>query len=69
MGGGDMISKVSFEKTTYNELPYKFEAGTSNIADAIGLGAAVDYLLKIGINAITGHEKELLDYAENQFRI
>jgi cysteine desulfurase/selenocysteine lyase len=64
MGGGDMISKVSFEKTTYNELPYKFEAGTSNIADAVGLGAAVDYLLKIGINAITGHEKELLDYAE-----
>jgi cysteine desulfurase/selenocysteine lyase len=64
MGGGDMISKVTFEKTSYNELPYKFEAGTSNIAGAVGLGAAVDYISKIGIDAIAAHEKELLDYAE-----
>jgi len=63
MGGGDMISKVSFEKTTYNELPYKFEAGTSNIAGAVGLGAAVEYISNIGIDAIAKHEKELLDYA------
>jgi len=63
MGGGDMILKVSFEKTTYNELPYKFEAGTSNIAGAVGLGAAVEYISNIGIDAIAKHEKELLDYA------
>jgi len=63
MGGGDMISKVSFEKTTYNELPYKFEAGTSNIAGAVGLGAAVEYISNIGIDAIAKHEKELIDYA------
>jgi cysteine desulfurase/selenocysteine lyase len=63
MGGGDMISKVSFEKTTYNELPYKFEAGTSNIADAVGLGAAVEYISSIGMDSIGKHEKELLEYA------
>ncbi|MGA7837140.1 MAG: cysteine desulfurase [Ignavibacteriaceae bacterium] len=62
-GGGDMISKVTFEKTTYNELPYKFEAGTPNIADAIGLGKAIDYIKNIGIDKIAGYEKELLDYA------
>jgi cysteine desulfurase/selenocysteine lyase len=62
MGGGDMISKVTFEKTTYNELPFKFEAGTSNIAGAIGLGAALDYINSIGLEAISVHEKELLDY-------
>ena len=62
-GGGDMISKVTFEETTYNELPYKFEAGTSNIADAIGLGAALDYVTGIGIEAIKAHESELLNYA------
>ena len=61
--GGDMIESVTFEKTTYNELPYKFEAGTPNIADAIGLGAAVEYLSEIGMDRIAGYEKELLDSA------
>jgi len=63
MGGGDMISKVTFAKTTYNELPFKFEAGTSNIADAIGLGAAIDYINSIGFDAISKYEKLVLDYA------
>jgi cysteine desulfurase/selenocysteine lyase len=62
-GGGDMISSVTFERTTWNVLPYKFEAGTPNIAGAIGLGAAIDYLAKIGIENVTAHEKDLLDYA------
>jgi cysteine desulfurase/selenocysteine lyase len=62
-GGGDMISKVTFEKTTYNELPHKFEAGTPNIAGAIGLGEAIDYVSRVGIGNISLHEKELLDYA------
>ena len=61
--GGDMIESVTFEKTTFNELPYKFEAGTPNIADAIGLGAAVEYLSKIGIDRVASYEKELLEYA------
>jgi len=63
LGGGNMIAKVTFEQTTYNELPYKFEAGTSNIAGAIGLGAAVDYVQKIGQNSISYHEQSLLHYA------
>ncbi len=63
MGGGDMISKVTFEKTTYNQLPYKFEAGTPNIADTIGLGKALEYVNQIGIDKIAVYEKELLDYA------
>jgi cysteine desulfurase/selenocysteine lyase len=62
-GGGDMISSVTFEKTTWNVLPYKFEAGTPNIAGAIGLGAAIDYLAKIGIENVTAHEQDLLEYA------
>ena len=62
-GGGDMISSVSFEKTTWNVLPYKFEAGTPDIAGAIGLGAAVDYLTKVGIAGVTAHEENLLDHA------
>ena len=62
-GGGDMISSVTFEKTTWNVLPYKFEAGTPDIAGAIGIGAAVDYLARIGIENITAHEESLLDYA------
>ena len=61
-GGGDMISSVTFEKTTYNQLPYKFEAGTPNIADVVGLGAAIDYVEEIGIGAIGAHEHELLEY-------
>jgi cysteine desulfurase/selenocysteine lyase len=66
MGGGDMISKVTFAKTTYNELPFKFEAGTSNIADAIGLGAAIDYISSIGFGAISKHETHVLDYATDK---
>jgi cysteine desulfurase/selenocysteine lyase len=62
-GGGDMISKVTFEETTFNTLPYKFEAGTPNIADAIALGTAIDYISGIGIDAISKHESELLEYA------
>jgi cysteine desulfurase / selenocysteine lyase len=62
-GGGDMISSVTFEKTNYNELPYKFEAGTPNIAGVIGLGTAIDYLKSIGIDAIAAYEHELLEYA------
>lgn len=61
-GGGDMIANVTFEKTTYNVLPYKFEAGTPNIAGAIGLGAAIDYVKSIGFDAIGSYKKELLDY-------
>jgi cysteine desulfurase/selenocysteine lyase len=61
--GGDMISYVSFERTTWNELPYKFEAGTPNIAGAIGLAAAIDYLEEIGRDAIAKHEHQLLEYA------
>jgi cysteine desulfurase/selenocysteine lyase len=63
MGGGDMIASVTFEKTTYNTLPYKFEAGTPNIEGAVGLGAAVDYLNSVGLDRITAYEHELLDYA------
>ncbi len=62
-GGGDMILTVSFDGTTYNELPYKFEAGTPNIAGAIGLGTACDYLTGIGMDAIRLYEADLLDYA------
>ncbi len=62
-GGGDMILTVSFDKTTYNALPYKFEAGTPNIAGGIGLGAALDYVSALGPEAIAAHEHELLAYA------
>jgi cysteine desulfurase/selenocysteine lyase len=62
-GGGDMILSVSFEKTLYNELPYKFEAGTPNIPGAIGLGAAVDYIQALGLDAIAAHEHALLEHA------
>jgi cysteine desulfurase/selenocysteine lyase len=61
-GGGDMISVVTFEKTTYNELPYKFEAGTPNIAGGIGMGAALDYVTKLGLDHISAYEHELLVY-------
>ena len=66
MGGGDMISKVTFEETTYNELQHKFEAGTPDIAGVIGLGAAIDYVKNIGIENIRNHETELLNYAAEQ---
>jgi cysteine desulfurase/selenocysteine lyase len=62
-GGGDMISTVTFARSTWNELPYKFEAGTPNIADVVGLGAALDYLQAIGLGRIAAYEQELLDYA------
>ena len=65
-GGGDMIKSVTFEKTVYNDIPNRFEAGTPNIAGAIGLGAAIDYLVSIGIENIAKHEKELLDYATQE---
>ena len=62
MGGGDMIRSVTFEKTTYADLPNKFEAGTPHIAGAVGLGAAVDYVTGIGFDKIARHEKDLLEY-------
>jgi cysteine desulfurase / selenocysteine lyase len=62
-GGGDMIRSVTFEKTEYNDLPYKFEAGTPNIAGAIGLGAALDYVRDVGIDVIEAHERDLLAWA------
>jgi cysteine desulfurase/selenocysteine lyase len=62
-GGGDMVANVTFEKTTYNELPFKFEAGTMNFTGAIGLGVAIDYVKSIGVDNIEKMEKELLVYA------
>jgi cysteine desulfurase/selenocysteine lyase len=62
-GGGEMILSVSFGETVYNRLPYKFEAGTPNIAGAVGLGAAIDYLQNIGMDQIAAYESQLLDYA------
>jgi len=62
-GGGDMISSVTFDKTTYNVLPYKFEAGTPNIADTIAFGVALDYVHSLGLNAISSWENELVVYA------
>jgi cysteine desulfurase/selenocysteine lyase len=64
--GGEMIDKVTFEKTTYNEIPYKFEAGTPNVADAIGFGAAIDYLGAIGWDFIKEQESDLLRYATDR---
>lgn len=65
-GGGDMILSVTFEKTTYNTIPHKFEAGTPPIMAAIGLGAAIDYVSGVGIDAIAAHETDLLDYATRE---
>ena len=65
-GGGEMIKEVTFEKTTYNELPYKFEAGTPNVADVIGLSAAIDFLTNTGLKNIQTAEHELLSYCEQQ---
>ena len=67
-GGGDMIRSVTFEKTTYNELPHKFEAGTPNIVGGIGLAAAIDYVNTLGIENICDHEQELLEYALEQIK-
>ena len=68
LGGGEMIRTVTFERTTFNDVPYKFEAGTPAIAQAIGLGAAVDYLTKIGVERIRAHEVELVAYALERLR-
>ena len=65
-GGGEMILRVSFDETTFNELPHKFEAGTPNISGAIGLGAAVQFLEDTGLERIARHEQKLLDYATEQ---
>lgn len=62
-GGGDMIHTVTFEKTTYNDAPYRFEAGTPNIAGAIGLGAAIDYVTGLGLDAIAAYEDDVFAYA------
>ena len=62
-GGGEMIKDVTFEKTTYNELPYKFEAGTPSVGDVLGLGAAIDYIHGLGMEMIVRHEQQLMDYA------
>jgi cysteine desulfurase/selenocysteine lyase len=67
-GGGDMIRKVTFAETEYNVLPYKFEAGTPNIAGVVGLGAAIDYLNAIGMDKIAAYEAGLLDYATEKAR-
>ena len=65
-GGGEMISEVTFEKTTYADLPHKFEAGTPNICGGIAFGAAIDYLNQIGFDAIAAYENDLMDYATEQ---
>jgi cysteine desulfurase/selenocysteine lyase len=67
-GGGEMIRSVSFERSTWNRIPHKFEAGTPAIADVIGLGAAIDYVTSIGLPAIGEHERDLLEYATAQLR-
>ncbi len=65
-GGGEMIAEVTFEKTTYADLPHKFEAGTPNICGGIAFGAALDYMNSIGFEAIAHYENELLEYATEQ---
>ena len=65
-GGGEMIKQVTFPKTTYNDLPFKFEAGTPSVGDVMGLKAAIEYMENIGIENIAAYEKELLEYAEDR---
>lgn len=67
-GGGDMIRSVTFEKTIFNDIPYKFEAGTPHIAGAIGLGAAIDYIRELNWNAVMEYEHQLLKYAEEELQ-
>ena len=67
-GGGDMIKSVTFDETIYNDVPHKFEAGTPNISGAIGLSAAIDYIREIGIEKISKHESELLEYASKELK-
>lgn len=68
LGGGEMIEQVSFDGTTFNELPYKFEAGTPNFTEVIGMGAAIDYINEIGLDAIAAYEHELLEYATTKMK-
>ena len=68
MGGGEMIREVTLEKSSWNDIPWKFEAGTPNIAQVIGLGAAIDYLDKLGMETITNYEKELQNYANEKLQ-
>lgn len=68
MGGGEMIDKVTLKDSTWNEVPYKFEAGTPNFAQAVGLGAAIDYLNGVGIQSISKHESELTQYALTELK-
>jgi cysteine desulfurase/selenocysteine lyase len=68
LGGGEMILSVSFEKTTYAGVPHRFEAGTPDIAGAVGLGAAIDYLESLDLDAVAAYERELLDYATERLR-
>jgi cysteine desulfurase/selenocysteine lyase len=68
MGGGEMIKEVWFDHAKYNDLPYKFEAGTPNIAESIGLGVAVDYLTRIGMDKIRQHEKQITQYALDRLK-
>jgi cysteine desulfurase/selenocysteine lyase len=63
LGGGEMISRVTLEESTWNDIPYKYEAGTPNIADGIALGAAIDYLEALGMDNVRAHEKALTAYA------
>jgi len=67
-GGGEMIKDVTLEKTTYNELPFKFEAGTPSVGDVLGLGAAIDFMLSLGVENIGRHEMELHNYAVERMR-
>ena len=68
LGGGEMIREVTMEKSTWNDIPWKFEAGTPNIAQVIGMGAAIDYLNEIGMQSIADYEKELLSYAKEKLQ-
>ena len=65
-GGGEMIKDVKLEGTTYNDLPFRFEAGTPSVGDVLGLGAAIDFMLSLGIDNIAAHEQQLMDYAVRQ---
>jgi cysteine desulfurase/selenocysteine lyase len=67
-GGGDMIDTVTFEKTTYNVIPHKFEAGTPHIAGVVGLGAALDYVQSVGLDVMSQHEQEILHYATDEIK-
>ena len=67
-GGGEMIKDVTFERTTYNELPFRFEAGTPSVGDVLGLGAAIDFMKEQGIESIARHEEDLLHYAMKQLK-